>query len=156
MALRNRGTKCACIRCREIRKNELTDGELIFDDLVYQAGKAEEHFLSFNTGGTDHIVGFLRLSLPDKERLFPVHDLEDAAIIREVHVYGQSVEVGAEQEGMAQHRGLGTELIEKAAEIARKAGYTKLAVISAVGTREYYAGRDFAMGELYMVRDLDK
>ncbi len=98
----------------------------------------------------------MRLSLPDKERLFPVHDLEDAAIIREVHVYGQSVEVGAEQEGMAQHRGLGTELIEKAAEIARKAGYTKLAVISAVGTREYYAGRDFAMGELYMVRDLDK
>jgi len=155
VALRNRGTKCDCIRCREIRKNELTDGELTFDDLVYQAGKAEEHFLSFNTG-TDHIVGFLRLSLPDKEHLFPVHDLEDAAIIREVHVYGQSVEVGAEQEGMAQHRGLGTELIEKAAEIAKKAGYSKLAVISAVGTREYYAGREFMMGELYMVRDLSK
>ncbi len=155
VALRNRGTKCDCIRCREIRKNELTDGELTFDDLVYQAGKAEEHFLSFNTG-TDHIVGFLRLSLPDKERLFPVHHLEDAAIIREVHVYGQSVEVGAEQEGMAQHRGLGTELIEKAAEIAKSAGYSKLAVISAVGTREYYAGRGFVMGELYMVRDLGK
>lgn len=155
VALRNRGTKCDCIRCREIRKNELTDGELTFDDLVYQAGKAEEHFLSFNTG-TDHIVGFLRLSLPEKVHQFPVDDLDDAAIIREVHVYGQSVEVGAEQEGMAQHRGLGTELIEKTAEIAKKAGYSKLAVISAVGTREYYAGRGFVMGELYMVRDLGK
>lgn len=155
VALRNRGTKCDCIRCREIRKNELTDGELIFDDLVYQAGMAEEHFLSFNTG-KDQIVGFLRLSLPEKSHQFPIPDLNDAAIIREVHVYGQSVEVGAEQEGMAQHRGLGTELIEKAAEIAMKAGYSKLAVISAVGTREYYAGRGFVMGELYMVRDLGK
>ncbi len=153
--LDGRGTKCDCIRCREIRKNELSDGELIFDDLVYQAGRAEEHFLSFNTR-TDHIVGFLRLSLPDKARQFPVEHLDDAAIIREVHVYGQSVEVGAEQEGMAQHRGLGTQLIEKAAEIAKTGGYSKLAVISAVGTREYYAGRGFVMGELYMVRDLQK
>ena len=153
--LKSRGTKCECIRCREIRKNELSDGELLFDDLVYQAGRAEEHFLSFNTG-TDHIVGFLRLSLPDKAQQFPVEDLDDAAIIREVHVYGQSVEVGAEQEGMAQHRGLGSQLVEKAADIAKTAGYSKLAVISAVGTREYYAGRGFVMGELYMVRDLRK
>ena len=153
--LKSRGTKCDCIRCREIRKNELSDGELIFDDLVYQAGRAEEHFLSFNTG-KDQIVGFLRLSLPEKAYEFPIPDLDDAAIIREVHVYGQSVEVGAEQKGMAQHRGLGSQLIEKAAEISKNAGYSKLAVISAVGTREYYAGRGFVMGELYMVRDLQK
>ena len=154
-ALINRGTKCNCIRCREIRKKELRDGKLLFNDMVYQAGRAEEHFLSFNTE-TDHIVGFLRLSLPDKAYQFPVQDLDDAAIIREVHVYGQSVEVGVEQEGMAQHHGLGTELIEKAAVIAKKAGYSKLAVISAIGTREYYAGRDFVAGDLYMVRDLGK
>ena len=34
-------------------------------------------------------------------------DLDGAALIREVHVYGQSLAVGAEKEGAAQHAGLG-------------------------------------------------
>lgn len=153
LAMRDRGTRCECIRCREIRKTELDQAEFVFDDLVYPAGWAEEHFLSFNTGD-DHIVGFLRLSLPDKNHFFPVEDLRDAAIIREVHVYGQSVEGGTEQKGSAQHRGLGTRLIEKAAELAAARGYAKLAVIAAVGTREYYARRGFSQEALYMVRQL--
>lgn len=153
LEMRKRSTACQCIRCREIRKGKIGDRDLVFDDQIYQAGWAEEHFLSFNTHN-DHIVGFLRLSLPDKERFFPVGELEDAAIIREVHVYGQSIEVGSEEAGSAQHRGLGSSLIEKAAEIARSKGYQKLTVISAVGTRQYYAPRGFELGELYMVRKL--
>jgi elongator complex protein 3 len=62
--------------------------------------------------------------------------------------------VGGSKDGAAQHIGLGTQLIEKAEEIARKRGYQKLVVISAVGTREYYAGRGFALGELYMTKTL--
>jgi elongator complex protein 3 len=151
--MKQRGTVCQCIRCREIRKGKIDDKELVLDNLVYQAGWAEEHFLSYNTQD-DHIVGFLRLSLPEKEHFFPVEELRDAAIIREVHVYGQSIEVGGEGGGSAQHRGLGSNLIEKAAEIARSRGYRKLTVISAVGTREYYAARGFELGELYMVREL--
>lgn len=151
--MQRRGTVCQCIRCREIRKGQIESENLIFDDLVYRAGWAEEHFLSFNTE-TDNIVGFLRLSLPDKNKFISIDDLMGAAIIREVHVYGQSLEVGSEQSGMAQHSGLGTSLIEKACEIAKEEGYTKIAVISAVGTRQYYAGRGFSEAELYMVRDL--
>lgn len=153
LEMEKRATKCQCIRCREIRKGALDDTELIFDDFVYQAGWAEEHFLSFNTQA-DHILGFLRLSLPSKEHFFQVDDLQNAAIIREVHVYGQSVELGEDGSGSVQHRGLGTSLIEKAAEIAASFGYEKISVISAVGTREYYAGRGFESGELYMVRNL--
>ena len=153
LEMKQRGTVCQCIRCREIRKGKIDDKELVLDNLVYQAGWAEEHFLSYNTQD-DHIVGFLRLSLPEKEHFFPVEELRDAAIIREVHVYGQSIEVGGEGGGSAQHRGLGSNLIEKAAEIARSRGYRKLTVISAVGTREYYAARGFELGELYMVREL--
>ena len=148
-----RGMACQCIRCREIRKGKIDDRELILDGFVYRAGWAEEHFLSYNTQD-DHILGFLRLSLPDKEHFFPADELRDSAIIREVHVYGQSIEVGGEGSGSVQHRGLGSNLIEKAAEIAKEKGYKKIAVISAVGTREYYAARGFAMGELYMVRSL--
>lgn len=151
--MKKRGSTCQCIRCREIRKGKIDDRNLVLDDQVYKASWAEEHFLSYNTQD-DHILGFLRLSLPSANHFFPVEELQDAAIIREVHVYGQSVELGGEGSGSVQHRGLGSSLIEKAAEIALSNGYRKLTVISAVGTREYYAARGFTLTDLYMVRDL--
>jgi elongator complex protein 3 len=84
--------------------------------------------------------------------MFP--DLAGAAVIREVHVYGQALAVGAEQRGAAQHAGLGTRLLQRAEEIASDMGYQRLAVIAAVGTRMYYEGRGFERGELYMVKEL--
>jgi len=71
-----------------------------------------------------------------------------------VHVYGQSLAVGAEQSGAAQHAGLGTRLLEQAEAIARSRGFKRLAVISAVGTRLYYLERGFERGELYLVKSI--
>ena len=81
-------------------------------------------------------------------------DLGDAAIIREVHVYGQSLPVGGLQRGAAQHTGLGTWLIHEAVRISREAGFRRLAVISAVGTRAYYGKRGFTQGSLYQVMEM--
>ena len=81
-------------------------------------------------------------------------DLRGAAIIREVHIYGQALPVGSEEDGAAQHIGLGTRLIERAEEIARDAGYHNLAVISAVGTRQYYLRLGFERGDLYLIKKL--
>ncbi len=146
-----RGTKCECVRCREIREQRMEAGELVYDDFSYRAAGAEEHFLSYNTAD-DKLAGFLRLSLPNDDNALDIDDLKDAAIIREVHVYGQSLEVGTEQEGMAQHAGIGKSLIAHAERIAKDHGYQKIAVIAAVGTRAYYAGRGFELGKLYMVK----
>ena len=148
-----RGTQCECIRCREIRKKRVTAGKVTLHDLVYHPAYAEEHFLSYDTPD-DKLAGFLRLSLPENTQFTGLKDLKNAAIIREVHVYGQSLEVGEAREGIAQHSGLGTQLIQEAEKIAREAGYKHLAVIAAVGTRAYYAGRGFDMGDLYMVKSL--
>jgi elongator complex protein 3 len=151
--LERRGTRCNCIRCREVRGSQVQSPALALNDLVYQTTISEEHFLSYDTAD-DHLAGFLRLSLPKVNNPLGLADLEGAAIIREVHVYGQSLEVGAEHLGAAQHAGLGKNLIQKAEDIARAQGYTDLAVIAAVGTREYYAMRGFERGELYMVKTL--
>lgn len=152
--LARRGTRCQCVRCREVRGGRVDGGELQFEDLHYQAGGADEHFLAFNTS-QDKLSGFLRLSLPGvASPATGLMDLEKAAIIREVHVYGQSLEVGETQEGAAQHIGLGTELLARAEGMARKKGYARLAVIAAAGTRRYYAERGFRLGESYMVKDL--
>jgi elongator complex protein 3 len=157
--MQRRGLRCQCIRCREIRKQRLGREELHLERLVYQAGTAEEHFLSYVTPD-DRLAGFLRLSLPESDEAGMVRgelglaDLDGAAIIREVHVYGQSLEVGSKQPGVAQHSGLGTRLIARAEWIARERGYRRMAVIAAVGTRRYYLRRGFKRGELYLVKEL--
>jgi elongator complex protein 3 len=152
--LERRGSRCQCVRCREVRGHKIDPQELVLDDLVYQTDNACEHFISFTAPG-DRLAGFLRLSLPGLDApQTGLVDLQNAALIREVHVYGQSLEVGTGQAGAAQHLGLGTSLLEKAAEISREAGYQRLAVIAAVGTRRYYLGRGFRRGELYLYQEL--
>ena len=157
--MKKRGTRCQCIRCREVRKQPVGRENLRFEDLTYQTGQAEEHFLSFVTE-EDKIAAFLRLSLPelDEHGKSPLEtglaDLPGAAIIREVHVYGQSLEVGTKQDGLAQHTGLGTQLLHQAEEIAHRKGFRRLAVIAAVGTRRYYLQRGFKRGKYYLIKDL--
>jgi elongator complex protein 3 (tRNA carboxymethyluridine synthase) len=152
--LARRGTRCNCIRCREVRGEKVDLPSLHLDDLVYHPDGAEEHFLSFVTPD-DRIAGFLRLSLPGQDSPgINMTDLTGAAIIREVHVYGQSLAVGMEQMGAAQHAGLGTRLLAEADAVARSKGYSRMAVIAAVGTRQYYLERGFERGELYLVKSL--
>lgn len=152
--LKRRGQRCQCVRCREVRGKSVDVAELEFDDLIYQADGAEEHFLSWVTPD-DHLAGFLRLSLPNAASpQTGLVDLQSAAIIREVHVYGQSLRVGQAHTGAAQHAGLGTRLLQQAEEIARAHGFRKIAVISAIGTRQYYLDRDYGRGEYYLVKSL--
>jgi elongator complex protein 3 len=152
--MRRRGTHCECVRCREVRGKPVHPELLELDDMVYQAGAAEEHFISYVTPD-DKLAGFVRLSLPGKDSpQIGMSDLDKAALIREVHVYGQSLPVGAEKQGAAQHAGLGTRLLEEAESIARANGYQRMAVISAVGTRGYYLERGFERGELYLTKTL--
>lgn len=149
-----RGTNCECLRCREVRGQAVEVEALQLDDLIYQADSAEEHFISFVTPD-DKVAGFLRLSLPnDNAPETQLEDLVGAAIIREVHVYGQSLRVGAEKEGAAQHAGLGTRLLKNADQVALRRGFARLAVISAVGTRGYYLERGFSRGDYYLVKGL--
>jgi elongator complex protein 3 len=105
-----------------------------------------EHFLQFVTP-EDRIAAFLRLSLPAAGC---------GAMIREVHVYGVAADLGERSPQKAQHAGLGRRLVERAAEIAAAAGRRDLAVISAVGTRDYYRALGFCDRGLYQHRSLEK
>ncbi|MCI0609604.1 MAG: tRNA uridine(34) 5-carboxymethylaminomethyl modification radical SAM/GNAT enzyme Elp3, partial [Anaerolineae bacterium] len=64
--MKRRGTHCDCVRCREVREKSVNADSLKLDDLVYQAGAAEEHFISYVTPD-DRLAGFVRLSLPGKD-----------------------------------------------------------------------------------------
>jgi elongator complex protein 3 len=152
--MKRRCTRCDCIRCREVRGEKMEAASLRLDDLVYHPDGAEEHFLSFITP-EDKIAGFLRLSLPGPDSpATGLKDLDGAAIVREVHVYGLSLGVGKEQTGATQHAGLGTRLLAEAERIARAKGTRRMAVIAAVGARQYYLERGFERGKLYLVKTI--
>jgi elongator complex protein 3 len=152
--LAHRGERCRCVRCREIRGRSVQIDELQLKDFAYPAGGAEEHFLHYETP-EDRLAGFLRLSLPgETSPETGLADLRGAAIVREVHVYGQSLEVGESQGGAAQHRGLGETLMSSGEDLAREAGFPRMAVISALGTRGYYAKLGYHLGDSYMLKDL--
>ncbi len=152
------GRRSQDIRAREVRGGRVEAETLTIDDLAYDTRGGLEHFLSANTPD-DRLAGFLRLSLPSAEAR-TWHDLEalkTAAIIREVHVYGPVVPLQARtagQGGDAQHAGVGARLIAEAEALARAAGFERLAVISAIGTRDYYIRHGFEPDKLYLVKNL--
>ena len=151
--LRRQGSQSADIRAREIRKKPVSAADLTLDSLSYTSSIGREIFLQVITADRD-IAGFLRLSLPDAHEAPLLDELAGCAMIREVHVYGLALGIGAAMAGRAQHLGLGSQLIEKAVEIARTQGYARLAVISSVGTREYYRKRGFVDSGLYQIRPI--
>jgi len=153
----NQGKKCECIRCREIKNIPVEFENTQMDIQEFNVSSGKEYFISFRTKNDftfapDKIVGFLRLFLPDKkmsESHF-IQELKNAAIIREIHVYGNVVGIGDKESGKSQHIGLGSKLILKAQEISSENNYEKLSVISAIGTREYYRKKGFEKDGMYM------
>jgi elongator complex protein 3 len=157
---------CKCIRCREVRGGVYDASvELLVDERESLGGK--ELFLSFESFGdaqdksAGKLFSMLRLRLPEKGEKVLFEELENAAIVREVHTYGQVKELEKTQkvensktqnDGLSQHRGLGKRLLVKAEEIAMERGYEKMAIISAIGTREYYRKLGYELVGEYMVK----
>jgi elongator complex protein 3 len=143
------GWTCDCVRCREVGMNDEDPETVEMDVMTYESGGGTEHFISFEDFEKDLLVGFCRLRFPND----PVRrELDDAAIVRELHVYGSQVGVGSAAQsatdqssddavGQHQHRGYGRRLLAKAEELAADTGYSKLAVISGIGVREYYRNK---------------
>lgn len=154
MELARQGKQCRCVRCREVRKESFDPEQVELRDYPYDAGGRREHFLTFVTP-EDRIAGFLRLSIPGTGSPdIGLAELEGSALVREVHVYGQSLEIGNDTEEAAQHSGLGKALMDHAETLAKDAGFGRLAVISALGTRGYYQKLGYTLDGTYMVKEI--
>ncbi|HRY60125.1 MAG TPA: tRNA uridine(34) 5-carboxymethylaminomethyl modification radical SAM/GNAT enzyme Elp3 [Patescibacteria group bacterium] len=160
------GWQCQCIRCREIKDKETNEQEINktkisrrgvlytpkLNKIEYNASGGEEVFLEL-IDNHSHLYALLRLRLPVGAGFKPAPT--ETAIIREVHTYGQALDVGQIGEDAKQHKGLGKNLIVQAEQIARKAGYKKIAVISGVGAREYYKKIGYKLEDTYMVKTIN-
>ncbi|RPG04124.1 MAG: tRNA uridine(34) 5-carboxymethylaminomethyl modification radical SAM/GNAT enzyme Elp3 [Proteobacteria bacterium TMED72] len=146
-----RGGKCEDIRSREVRRESISSDDMTLKKTEYDTTLGKECFIEF-VSPEDRIAGFARLCLP--ERKADLEELEASALLREVHVYGAATDLGMRPDQRAQHRGLGSRLVETAALHARDAGFGSLAVISAIGTRGWYRRLGFEDGLLYQHRTL--
>ncbi len=145
------GISCKCIRCREaghvLYKKKIAAGsaEIVVDK--YEASGGVEFFISKEDKNNDILEGYVRMRYPYKP--FRSEIDKDSAIIRELKVVGATIPVGEKGDGL-QHKGLGTELMCKAEDIARGDGKKKVVVISAVGTRGYYEKLGYVRDGAYM------
>ncbi len=152
------GWRCQCIRCREVRNEKVSLDEYELSKIEYETQTGKEIFLSFENKKQGKCAAFCRLRLLNKKTTDDFSGnlsvLKDTAIIRELHTYGQLVKIDKEG-NQSQHKGLGMRLMEKAENIAKEAGYEKMAVISGVGVREYYRKKlDYELDRTYMIKEL--
>ncbi len=145
--LRARGGRCRCIRCREVGRREHADEPPSISTITYDCCGGEERFIQATAGGA--LIGFLRLRLPAASWR---PELEDAALVRELHVYGAPVRLGS-RAGSAewQHRSFGRELLAEASCQAAAAGFGTVAVMSGVGVRPYYRRQGYIRDGPYML-----
>ncbi|MBU1017911.1 tRNA uridine(34) 5-carboxymethylaminomethyl modification radical SAM/GNAT enzyme Elp3 [Patescibacteria group bacterium] len=146
--MQRRGVTCRCVRCREIQEIQIENSKLKIQN--YQANDGQEFFISIEEPNLDKIIGLCRLRFP-KKTIFD--ELKGAAIVRELHVYGRQqslMEEGVKSD--TQHLGFGRELMDKAEMLTHEAGYQKIAVIAAIGTREYYRKLGYELEGTYMTK----
>ncbi|MDH5596918.1 MAG: tRNA uridine(34) 5-carboxymethylaminomethyl modification radical SAM/GNAT enzyme Elp3 [Candidatus Peregrinibacteria bacterium] len=147
------GVQCRCVRCREIQDQKVGSWEL--GVMSYEANEGKEFFISIDEPKLDKLIGLCRLRFPSDPENQIFDELKGAAIIRELHVYGQKQSLSAESApSKTQHMGFGKQLMQKAEEIAADAGFKKIAVISAIGTREYYKKLGYKLEGTYMTKPL--
>ncbi len=162
--LRQEGSRCRCIRCREVGhverelglKPDVENVKLKIER--YRAGEGEELFLSFEDVEKDILIGLLRLRLPSEKVHRPEAKTTHATLVRELHVYGPLVPVGDRAEvptSAWQHRGYGAGLLAEAERISREEfDARKVVVLAGIGTRNYYRRFGYERDGPYMVRKL--
>ncbi|MEM2905875.1 MAG: tRNA uridine(34) 5-carboxymethylaminomethyl modification radical SAM/GNAT enzyme Elp3 [Candidatus Bathyarchaeia archaeon] len=158
-ALSETGYPCRCIRCREAGHVERRRGVMPLRDKVrlvrreYDASGGREFFLSYEDLDADILVAYARLRKPSEKAHRP--ELADAAVLRELHVCGPMLPVGAKPSAEWQHRGYGRLLLTEAERITREElGLKKLAVISGLGVKGYYRRLSYVDDGPYMSRSL--
>ena len=160
--MQQEGKHCVCLRTREIRNHPDDPKDAVLFVTHYFANRGEEYFLSFETPSREGVFGFLKLRFnngPGREKarelLPPEIRGPNVAIVRWLQVYGRAIAVGGGSKARSsQHVGFGRRLMQKAEQIAKGHGATKIADISGIGVRDYYRKLGYELEGTYMCKRL--
>jgi len=172
--MKKQGLKCKCIRCREIKNDYSPKEKFYLFRQDYEASGGKEIFLSYESKKQEHLYSLLRLRLPSYSATRTISDkrnadfslgkkyfisvLRNAAIVREIHTYGQLHSLNKESSilNSPQHKGMGKRLMQEAEKITQKEfGLNKIAVIAGVGVRNYYRKLGYKLVNTYMIKPIN-
>ncbi len=174
--MRKNGQDSPCIRWREVGSKPermARINEAVMKIRTYNGSDGQDYFLSFETPDEKVIFAFCRLRLTinagyvndyeskskTTQTINAIPYLNNCAFIRELHVYGRINRVNDNNSQVrtgsdVQHRGFGRQLIKEAENIAMSMGFTKMAIISGVGVRQYYRKFGYELEGAYMTKQL--
>ncbi len=147
MKIARMGKRANDIRSREIGHVKLSKPMRIgLNRENYRSANGDEVFLSVDDSNNNAIIAFLRLRIPDNSK---------EAFVRELHVYGEHLNINESNDNAFQHKGFGKELLSEAERITKEEySINKINVISGVGVREYYRNLGYKRYKWYMSREL--
>ena len=148
---------CQCIRCREIGHKKTNENYALEDFRLfkesYTACGGEETFISIEDKNEESIAGFLRFRIPSQNTFRP-EITDKTALIRELHIYGNMIQIGDKNPSIGQHTGFGEKLLMEAENLAIDNDKDEIAIISGIGTRNYYRKFGYERKGPYMAKKL--
>jgi elongator complex protein 3 len=151
--LKELGTNCNCIRCREVG-HRARDGVPVDTDSLeiihrtYEASGGIEDFISAEDKNQT-LIGFIRLRIPSENPHRP-KITNKTGLIRELHVYGEMTPVGEAAQDW-QHQGWGEKLMLEAEKTAQEQyDMDRMIVMSALGTKQYYERLGYQKENVYV------
>lgn len=145
---------CKCIRCREAKLETINLKQAKLFTIIYSASHGTEYFISYENKNRTKLYAFLRLRINKHPENNFIPELKNAALVRELHTYGQLVATGNIDKNKIQHTGFGKRLMIIAEGLVKKHKLNKIAVIAGIGVRPYYKKLGYGLDGTYMIKYL--
>ena len=142
------------MRSREIGRHteyDINNGCYFRDKYISDAGI--NYCISYESKDRRALFGFIRLFIPKENHSPEFGILKNKGLIRELHVYGNVVSVGKDEEHSVQHKGVGMNLEWIANNVAWFHNCNGIAVISGEGVRGYYYKLGYSDHSTYVVKE---
>jgi len=142
------------MRAREIGRNPAYYKNLASYNVHYnRANNGDDYFIAYESIDMRVLFGFIKLRLIDRSNcLTSLEVLKGCALIRELHVYGDTTAVGINNHRGSQHIGIGKKLLQIAEQKAMSKGFYKIAIISGEGVKNYYKKFGYYEEDTFMIK----
>lgn len=164
--LRSRGGEVIDTASREVKGKAFNTDNIRLVAREYDASMGKDYMISFEEKVAEGknpdaatLYSLLRLRIPSQyftseKHFLPV--LEGAALIREIHTFGEQLGIWARADDAIQHQWLGKNMVAEAEKIIREQypDIKKIAVIAGVGVRPYFEKLEYQLEGGYMIKYL--
>jgi histone acetyltransferase (RNA polymerase elongator complex component) len=143
------------IRSREIGRHcAYYDKPASYNVYYVRGNEGDDYFIAYESNDGRALFGFIRLRIVERDNNLTIFNiLRGRGIVRELHVYGDTVAVNTYGKRGCQHYGIGKGLLHYAERLTMENGLYGIAVISGEGVKTYYEKKGYVEVDTFMVKD---